>query len=59
MKDSKRNAENCGCEKETEVSCSAVECVHNESEKCMADHINISGAHASKSKETECETFRC
>ena len=61
MSDSRCSTGNCGTkkEKETEVSCSATECVHNESEKCMADHIKISGTHASTSRETECDTFRC
>lgn len=58
MSDSKCKTGTCST-KETEVSCSAKECVHNEAEKCMADHISISGSHASNSRETECDTFRC
>ncbi len=55
MKESKCKAGNC----ETAVSCSATECVHNEEEVCTADHIKISGAHASERRETECDTFCC
>lgn len=59
MSDSKCKTGNCEPKRETEVSCSATECVHNESKKCMAGHIDISGSHASSSRETECDTFCC
>jgi hypothetical protein len=55
MKDSKCKTTNS----RTSVSCCVKECVHNESEKCMADHINIAGSHPSSCKETECDSFCC
>jgi hypothetical protein len=53
MKDSTCKDKNCS----TTVSCGVRECAHNEAETCMADHISISGAHASSCRETECDTF--
>ncbi len=50
------NSTGQGC-KETNVSCQAVECRFNQSNKCTANHIGISGLHAGESKETICASF--
>lgn len=41
------------------VDCSACQCIYNEDRKCTADKIDITGAAAVKSRETECATFEC
>lgn len=41
------------------VACDAKNCVFNESKKCSADHIGISGSSAHAVEETECSSFRC
>lgn len=42
---------------QTEIKCEAVRCRHNNGCTCHAQHVDISGAAASKSAETECITF--
>ena len=41
-----------------EIGCKAEGCIHNENCMCCADEINISGDHASASKQTMCSTFQ-
>lgn len=41
-----------------DIGCEAVDCVYNETKKCNADHIDISGIRATNSGETLCSTFR-
>jgi hypothetical protein len=55
MKDSKCKDQSS----KTSVSCCVKECVHNASEQCTADHINIAGSHPTSCKETECDSFCC
>mgnify|MGYP003292362994 CR=1 FL=1 len=40
------------------IDCQARECKYNESCKCHAGKIDVSGSDASQSEETECSTFR-
>ncbi len=57
----------CGCgvnsmggpRKDTDILCEAVGCRFNESKKCSAKHIGISGGHADNVRETECGSFEC
>ncbi|MCB2290515.1 DUF1540 domain-containing protein [Clostridium sp. CS001] len=39
------------------LSCSATRCVNNMSGICSASNINVSGANAHSTEETQCETF--
>lgn len=39
------------------VACRAVNCSYNDKFMCSAKHVNICGASASKSDQTECDTF--
>lgn len=41
------------------VLCDAQNCVYNESGKCHADSINVTGMSAKEQRQTECGTFRC
>lgn len=41
------------------VDCKACHCQYNEAEKCAASKIDINGASASTSDQTECGTFHC
>ncbi len=50
--------EGCGCEK-IQISCKAESCTYNDSCKCTASAIDISGSNASASQDTECSTFYC
>ncbi len=45
-------------DKNTDIRCSAEECIFNRESRCAADDVEISGAGASESGETECVTFR-
>lgn len=53
------NSNSCCACKETEVKCEAVECKYNDSYRCSAKHIGISGGHADNVRETECASFVC
>ena len=44
---------------EIKVDCKACHCTYNEDCKCTAGKIDITGAGASASRETECSTFEC
>jgi hypothetical protein len=39
------------------IKCDAINCFYNKNRVCNADKVQISGVHASNSKETDCETF--
>ena len=39
------------------LECSAVNCIHNAAGNCIASVINVSGENASRSSETQCDTF--
>ena len=39
------------------IDCEAVKCVYNQNYKCIAEHVDIRGGHASESRETACATF--
>ncbi len=39
------------------VECGATNCKFNEARRCVADHIEISGASASSSAQTLCSSF--
>lgn len=54
----------CSCKNEYEtknlalsVECEAVHCRFNESQKCKANHITISGNGAAVAGETRCSSF--
>lgn len=40
------------------ISCDAVNCVYNESGKCDADAISVTGTSATDTHSTECATFK-
>ena len=40
------------------INCEATNCVYNHSQKCNAEHVDISGIRATASDETICATFR-
>ncbi len=42
---------------EIDIKCEAVNCKYNTERICNANHVDISGAAASTSTETECVTF--
>lgn len=42
---------------EIRIKCEAVNCKYNHNRVCHAKHVDISGAAANKSSETECVTF--
>ena len=42
---------------EIDIKCEAVNCKYNDQRICHAKHVDISGAAASTSTETECVTF--
>lgn len=39
------------------IKCGAVHCKYNDSRDCHANHVDIAGAAADCSEETECVTF--
>ena len=39
------------------IDCEVVKCVYNSNYKCHAEHVDISGKGANRSKETACATF--
>ena len=39
------------------IDCEAVKCMYNQNYKCVAEHVDIRGGHASDSRETACATF--
>lgn len=39
------------------IDCEAVKCIYNHNYKCAAEHVDISGSDACKSRETACATF--
>ncbi len=39
------------------IDCEAVKCVYNHNYKCIAEHVDIQGTHATDSRETACATF--
>lgn len=41
-----------------DVACEAANCIYNTNNKCLADHINISGVSASEASETVCASFK-
>jgi hypothetical protein len=43
---------------QSDISCNADTCVHNEGNKCLSQTIQIHGSSADKSDETFCTTFR-
>lgn len=43
--------------KSISIDCEAVKCVYNEDYRCSAEHVDVSGAGASDSRETSCKTF--
>ncbi len=42
---------------EIDIKCEACNCKYNDECICHADHVDISGAAAHRSRETECVTF--
>ncbi|ONI38878.1 hypothetical protein AN396_01540 [Candidatus Epulonipiscium fishelsonii] len=40
-----------------DVQCQAVNCTHNERQKCQADFISIAGINAFTESDTECSGF--
>ena len=40
------------------IKCQAVECKYNDSYKCYAGKISVTGTDAKKTEETECATFK-
>lgn len=55
-KETSKQCNACGTES-TRVGCEAVHCHYNESGKCSANHIAISGRYADRTQETECASF--
>lgn len=49
----------CIPSKPTEISCDAVSCCHNQSCKCVAEKVRVSGKNACSCQNTECATFAC
>ncbi len=51
----------CGCDAapnaSLKVACRAENCMYNKNYMCDATHIDIGGITASKSEQTECDTF--
>lgn len=43
---------------QSDISCNANTCVHNEDNKCASQTIQIHGSDVEKSDETFCTTFR-
>lgn len=41
----------------TDIDCDAGSCAYNKDRRCSADHVDISGASAYRSDQTECVTF--
>ncbi len=39
------------------IICQATDCIYNEHRNCSADHVDISGIHATDEGETVCATF--
>lgn len=55
------NARNAAGQEPTEfmdVQCQAQNCTHNESFKCQADYIDVSGHSACECDETCCSSFK-
>lgn len=50
---------NSAAQPETDIQCDAVNCSYNKECRCFAPSVDISGASASTSRETECSTFDC
>lgn len=44
--------------KSISIDCEADKCIYNSNYKCVADHVDISGARAKESMETACATFK-
>lgn len=42
----------------SDIVCQAVECKYNDSHKCYAGKISVTGTDACKTEETECATFK-
>lgn len=40
------------------IDCEAVKCVYNSNYKCVAEHVDITGAGANDCRETACATFK-
>ncbi|NLG05881.1 MAG: DUF1540 domain-containing protein [Clostridia bacterium] len=55
-------SDSCSCHKDgkgsIKVGCEAQRCCFNESGRCAADHIGISGYDANHKDDTECASFR-
>lgn len=45
-------------ESRLEIQCDAQNCVYNENRLCIAERVDITGANAKKTGETECSTFK-
>lgn len=60
MKDSMNNsmASGCGCEN-VSIDCAAKNCQFNDSCKCTAGGIQISGSQACCCDDTRCSSFQC
>ncbi len=43
----------------SDVHCTAKNCIHYKNNQCCADEIEVAGATACATKETECDTFCC
>lgn len=41
------------------ITCDAQNCIHNEDKVCRAKHIDISGISATSANETVCAAFEC
>ncbi len=39
------------------IDCEAEKCIYNKNYKCVAEHVDIRGGNACKSRETACATF--
>ncbi len=52
------NALHCGPEKKTGIKCSVENCAYNQHCYCTADSVDIIGAKAATSGQTECSTFK-
>lgn len=46
-----------GCNPNSNVTCKATNCVHNDKTYCMAGAIVVKGPHALEMSKTACDTF--